>query len=67
VQYAYVLALRTSRGQDLGDALTAEALYRQAVALDPGFAGARSNLGNLLKEQFKLAEALVEYDVRGAA
>lgn len=50
--------------QDLGDAVTAERLYRKAIELRPHFAGARSNLGNLLKEQFKLLEALSEYEVR---
>lgn len=45
--------------------MTAERLYRQAILLRPSFAGARSNLGNLLKEQFKLDEALAEYEVSG--
>jgi len=37
-------------------------MYRRAIALRPRFAGAHSNLGNLLKEQHRLQEALTEYD-----
>jgi protein O-GlcNAc transferase len=53
--------------KDLGDSVTAERMYRQAIVLRPTFAGARSNLGNLLKEQFKLEEALREYEAAIAA
>lgn len=45
-----------------GDAVTAEQLYRRAIELRPNFSGAHSNLGNLLKQNFFLEDALKEYD-----
>jgi tetratricopeptide (TPR) repeat protein len=92
-----VLLPMFAASQDAGDAVTAERMYRQALALRPDFAGrsvcggfasrtvvssqccvpltsaphllplhllppgARSNLANLLKEQHRLDEALLEY------
>lgn len=47
--------------------MQAEALYRKAIAARPDFAGAHSNLGNLLKEQMRFDEALEEFHVTAAA
>lgn len=46
--------------------MQAEALYRKAIAARPDFAGAHSNLGNLLKEQMRFDEALEEFHVTDA-
>lgn len=46
--------------------MQAEALYRKAIAARPEFAGAHSNLGNLLKEQMRFDEALEEFHVTAA-
>ena len=44
-----------------GDPVRAEASYRQAIALDPGFAAAHYNLGNLLLNDTRLDQAEVSF------
>lgn len=46
----------------LGDDASAESDYRSALALAPGSAEARNNLGNLLQRQGRIDEALREYE-----
>jgi len=47
--------------EDAGQPADAEACYRQALALYPGFARAALNLGNALSAQGKLQEAVASY------
>jgi predicted O-linked N-acetylglucosamine transferase (SPINDLY family) len=51
----------------LGQQRDAEAAYRRAIALDPGFAAAPYNLGNLLADADRLAEAEAAYRAAIAA
>ncbi len=46
---------------DKGDTQGAEAAYQKAAELDPGFAQARSNLGVMLFEQARYADALSNF------
>ncbi|MEZ5877099.1 MAG: tetratricopeptide repeat protein [Tepidamorphaceae bacterium] len=39
----------------------AEASFRQALELQPGYAEAHNNIGNVLKEQERPEEAIAEY------
>ena len=41
--------------------LESESVYRKALKLNPRFAEAQNNLGNVLKEQGRLKEALAQY------
>jgi tetratricopeptide (TPR) repeat protein len=45
-----------------GDAVRAEALFRRALALDPGLVAARANLGLALQDQGRFEEALAHYE-----
>jgi predicted O-linked N-acetylglucosamine transferase (SPINDLY family) len=51
----------------LGHARDAEAAYRRAIALDPGFAAAHYNLGNLLFGSDRLPEAAAAFHAAVAA
>ena len=44
-----------------GETAEAEALFREALRLDPAYGGAHNNLGNLLARQGKGAEAVAHY------
>ncbi|WP_316975999.1 O-linked N-acetylglucosamine transferase, SPINDLY family protein [Shumkonia mesophila] len=48
--------------QKSGRAAEAEAAFREALNLAPGYADAHYNLGNLLKEAGRLEEAIEEYE-----
>ena len=51
------------RAQDSGlDPQQIEALLKKAIALDPKFAEARLQLGNLYSDQNKYAESIPEYE-----
>ena len=62
--YYYAMSLwKGKRAQDSGlDPQQIEALLKKAIALDPKFAEARLQLGNLYSDQNKYAESIPEYE-----
>ena len=59
---AYTCFMEACAAEDRGDAASAEALYRQALEIDPALAAAMTNLGNLRHRAGDAAEARALYE-----
>jgi tetratricopeptide (TPR) repeat protein len=59
---AYSAFLAAVRADEAGDDTTAEHLYRRALALDPSFAAAWTNVGNILERRGERGQARTAYE-----
>jgi tetratricopeptide (TPR) repeat protein len=59
---AYSAFLAAVRADEAGDDTTAEHLYRRSLALDPSFAAAWTNMGNILERRGERGQARTAYE-----